>query len=116
MRGRDSRDGFTEILPGIGLKTLVHGERSLMAKFRLKAGCELPFHSHPFEQTGYLLEGRLLLTIAGAAREAGPGDSWCIAAGITHGAQVLEDAEALELFSPLREDYLKYTNPEDVLP
>jgi quercetin dioxygenase-like cupin family protein len=114
MRGRDSENGFQDILPGIRIKTLVHGERSLLSKFRLKAGSDLPAHSHPYEQVGYLLRGRLLLDIGGELREAGPGDSWCIASGVPHKAQALEDSEALELFSPAREDYLKYANAEDV--
>jgi quercetin dioxygenase-like cupin family protein len=116
MRGKDSKKGFRDLLPGIGIKTLVHGERSLLSKFRLKAGSELPLHSHPYEQTGYLLAGRLRLHIGGEAREAGPGDSWSIPSGVPHRAEVLEDAEALEIFSPLREDYLEFVNAEDVLP
>lgn len=38
--------------------------------------------------------------------EAGPGDSWCIPADVAHGATVLEDTVAVEVFSPVREDYL----------
>jgi quercetin dioxygenase-like cupin family protein len=114
MRGRDSEKGYHDALPGIGIKTLVHGERSLLTKFRLKAGSELPAHSHPYEQTGYLLRGRLRLWIGGEVRETRPGDSWSIASGVEHRAEVLEDSEALEAFAPAREDYLKYLNPADV--
>jgi quercetin dioxygenase-like cupin family protein len=35
-----------------------------------------------------------------------PGDSWNIPMNVTHGAKVLEDSMAIEVFSPLREDYL----------
>jgi len=35
-----------------------------------------------------------------------PGDSWCIAGGVEHGADVLEDSVAVEVFSSMREDYL----------
>ena len=37
--------------------------------------------------------------------EAKPGDSWCILAGVEHGAVILEDSVAIEGFSPVREDY-----------
>jgi quercetin dioxygenase-like cupin family protein/ActR/RegA family two-component response regulator len=104
----DPGDGFHDLLPGIRIRTLAHGEGSLMAEFLLKKGSELPIHSHPYEQSGYLLRGRLRLSIGGAAAEAGPDDSWCIAAGVPHRAEVLEDSAALEVFSPAREDYLKY--------
>jgi mannose-6-phosphate isomerase-like protein (cupin superfamily) len=35
-----------------------------------------------------------------------PGDSWCIPGNVEHGAEVLENAVAVEAFSPVREDYL----------
>ena len=114
MRGRDSKKGFHDILRGIGIKTLVHGEKSLMAKFSLKAGSELPIHSHPYEQIGYLIRGRLRLSIGDEAEEAGPGDSWCIPSGVLHRAEILKDSVALEIFSPPREDYLEYENEDDI--
>ena len=42
----------------------------------------------------------------GETRDAGPGDRWCIPGGVEHGAGVLEDSVAVEVFSPVREDYL----------
>jgi quercetin dioxygenase-like cupin family protein len=41
--------------------------------------------------------------------ELQPGDSWCIPGGAEHEAQVLEDSVAIEVFSPIREDYLPET-------
>jgi quercetin dioxygenase-like cupin family protein len=99
---------FTEILDGISIKTLVHGTGTLMTEFRLQQGSALPDHQHPQEQTGYLISGRIRLRIGGQAREMVPGDSWCISGGTLHGAEILEDSVALEVFAPLREDYLKY--------
>ena len=44
-------------LDGIEQKTLVHGDKTLMAEFRLQKGAILPLHSHPHEQIGYLVKG-----------------------------------------------------------
>lgn len=101
-----SLDGYSGPLPGIRQKTLVFGERTLMTEFLLEKGGTLPLHAHPYEQTGYLVSGRMLLKIGEVEYEAGPGDSWCIPADVTHGATVLEDTVAVEVFSPVREDYL----------
>ena len=101
-----SDDGYREQLPGIQIKTLVYGANTLMTEFRLTAGAVLPRHAHPHEQTGYLVSGRLHLYLGEEERDAAPGDSWCIPGGVEHGADVLEDAVALEVFSPVREDYL----------
>ena len=41
------------------MRTMVHGELTLMAEFEIDAGAVIPIHDHPNEQTGYLLSGRL---------------------------------------------------------
>jgi quercetin dioxygenase-like cupin family protein len=99
-------DGFEDVLPGVRRKTLCYGRDTLMTEFRLAAGHELPRHEHPHEQTGYLVSGRLSFTIGDETRDVGPGDSWCIGSHVVHGAVVLQDAVAVEVFSPLREDFL----------
>lgn len=99
-------DGFEDVLPGVRRKTLCYGRETLITEFRLVEGHELSQHSHPHEQTGYLVSGRLRFTIGDETREVGPGDSWCILSGVVHGAVVLEDAVAVEVFSPVREDFL----------
>jgi quercetin dioxygenase-like cupin family protein len=88
------------------MKTLVHGEKTLMAEFRLTRGADLPAHQHPHEQTGWLASGRIELTIDGDVHAVNPGDSWCIPGGVTHSARAREDSVAVEVFTPVREDYL----------
>jgi quercetin dioxygenase-like cupin family protein len=98
--------GYRQALEGIKLKTLVFGEKTLFTEFRLQQGSTLPGHEHPHEQTGYLVSGRMLLSIGEETFEAEPGDSWCIPGNVEHGAEILEDSIAIEVFSPVRRDYL----------
>lgn len=98
--------GYQLALPGIERKTLAYGEHTLLTEFRMRKGSALPPHAHPHEQTGYLISGRLRLTIAGRKVEVGPGDSWFIPGGIQHSAAILADSVAIEVFSPVRQDYL----------
>jgi len=98
--------GYKQVLPGIKLKTLVYGENTLFSEFRMEANSILAQHSHHHEQTGYLVKGRIKLTIGHQTFEAGPGDSWCIPGNTEHRAEILEDSLAIEVFSPVREDYL----------
>jgi quercetin dioxygenase-like cupin family protein len=114
MYGIDSSVGYHEAAPGIRIKTIASGERVLMSKFFLDAGTKLPLHSHPNEQIGYLLSGSIVLYIGDASREIKPGDSWCVPSCAEHRADIIEDSCALEIFSPVREDYLEYLNPADV--
>ena len=100
-----------EMAPGVQVSTLCHGERVLMTRFRLTAGHELPRHSHVQEQTGYLVSGRILLSIGDEEFDAAPGSSWCIGSGVYHGAMIVEDSIAIEVFSPVREDLLPVATP-----
>ena len=95
-----------QLVDGVQLGTMVHGEKTLMAQFKLAKGCDLPEHAHPHEQTGILISGRIVITIDGTDYPAQPGDSWCIGADVSHSARALEDSVAVEVFSPVREDYL----------
>lgn len=61
-----------------------------------------------YEQTGYLVSGEMELTIGGESFKAGPGDAWCIPGGMEHGAVVVEDSVAIEVFAPVREDYVPH--------
>jgi len=100
-------NGYREVLPGISMKTLVHGERTLMTEFQLKKGSILPSHEHMHEQTGYLVSGRMVLSIGNATYEVVSGDSWNIPGGVLHCVEVLEDSVAIEVFSPRRDEYLQ---------
>lgn len=99
-------NGYKQLLPGIKLKTLAYGERTLIAEFRMEANSTLPRHSHIHEQTGYLIQGKIRLRIGEQSFEAGPGDGWSIPGNMEHSAEILENSRAVEVFSPVREDYL----------
>ena len=103
---RHGSDGYRAPAPGILMKTLCFGSHTLMTEFRLAAGGTLPTHAHPHEQTGYLVDGHIVLTIGEERHDVGPGDSWCIPGDVDHGAQILVDSVAVEVFSPVRRDYL----------
>ncbi|MBN1579958.1 MAG: cupin domain-containing protein [Anaerolineae bacterium] len=99
-------DGYKELLPGIMFKTLVHGEKTLLGEFRLAKGAVIPDHSHPHEQTGYLIKGQVAFTMGQERTVVEPGECWCIPGNAEHSAEALEDSVIVEVFSPVREEYL----------
>ncbi len=99
-------NGYVPVLEKISRKTLAYGERTLMTEFRVGKGAVIPAHRHPHEQTGYLVSGHLRLTIGGGTCEVAPGGSWCIPGNMEHSATAMEECVAIEVFSPVREDYL----------
>ena len=96
----------TPHIEGTRYKTLAFGEKTSLSEFSLEKGSVIPNHSHPHEQTGYVVSGRLLFTIANERFEAEPGDSWNIPGNVEHSVEVPEDTVVIEVFSPPREDYL----------
>ncbi|MFH2093355.1 MAG: cupin domain-containing protein [Pseudomonadota bacterium] len=98
--------GFKTPIDGIDMKTLSYGEKTLTTRFHLKKDALLPRHSHPHEQAGFLLSGKMLLTIGMDEWIVEPGDAWTIKGGIEHQAKILQDSVAIEVFSPVRKDYL----------
>lgn len=115
MFGIATENGYTEVLPGIRIKTLCHGKAMLMTEFLLQKGALLPAHDHPHEQTGYLVKGNIRLTIGEVSQNILPGCSWSVPAGVSHFAEIIEDSVAIEVFSPAREDYLKFVNASDIV-
>ena len=106
MFEKQNEVGYVRAVDGIEQKTLVYGEKTLMVEFRLHRGAVLPLHAHPHEQSGYLVRGRMRLTIGAEVHLVEPGDSWCIAGGTQHSAEIIEDSLAVEVFSPVRKEYL----------
>ena len=107
-----THEGYIKVTDGVERKTLVFGKNTLLTEFRLEKGKMLPVHKHPYEQTGYLVSGHLVLIIDGQKHDMTPGGSWSILGGVEHGAEIVENSVAVEVFSPLREDYLPLQSKE----
>lgn len=95
-----------EMVPGVFRRTLHSGEREQMVHFTFRPGAEVPLHSHPHEQVGVVLRGRLWMRIGDQELEMGPGDSYLIQGGVVHSA-VAPDEEVIviDVFSPARDEY-----------
>ena len=106
MFSKKSSDNFQEPAAGIKMKTVTYGEKTSMVEFHLTAGTFMDVHSHPHEQTGYLISGKLILIVDGQPNPAEAGDSWTLAGDVLHSAEVIEDAHVIEVFSPMREELL----------
>ncbi|MGA6925517.1 MAG: cupin domain-containing protein, partial [Desulfosarcina sp.] len=85
------------LLDGIHLSTLVHGDKTLMGQFRIAKGALIPTHSHPHEQTGIMISGKLRFTVDGEIKDVEAGDSWCLLGGVEHSAEALEDTVVIEV-------------------
>ncbi|MBZ5563657.1 MAG: cupin domain-containing protein [Acidobacteriia bacterium] len=87
-------------------RRFVSGERITMALFSFAKGGTVPRHQHDNEQLMYVLEGALKLTVGEEEVTVRGGEVLQIPSGVPHGAVALENTVDLEVFSPVRSDWL----------
>ncbi|MBM4186021.1 MAG: cupin domain-containing protein [Gemmatimonadetes bacterium] len=91
-------------------RRIVTGEKVMAAHIHLKKGCVVPRHSHEAEQFSYTFSGALKFVIAGETFVARPGQLLIIPAWEPHEAVALEDTHEMDVFSPIRYDWLSKTD------
>lgn len=94
-----------QMLPGLTRRTLIDGDALMICEFTFDADVGIPDHAHPHEQVGYVVSGRIAMTVAGETFELGPGDSYRAPSNVRHSAHTLEPTVVVDTFSPPREDY-----------
>ncbi|MGB7339186.1 MAG: cupin domain-containing protein [Phototrophicaceae bacterium] len=103
IRNRDTEQ--IEMLDGVHRRTMATTDEAMLCQFQLDANSIVPLHHHMNDQVGYVISGRVELTIGDTVQILSAGDSYAIPGGIQHGAHVLEAAVLIDVFSPPREDY-----------
>ncbi|MCS6953878.1 MAG: cupin domain-containing protein [Bryobacterales bacterium] len=88
-------------------RQVIHGERMTVARIHLAKGAIVPEHKHPNEQITLLQSGRLRFAIAGEERVVEAGETVQIPPDLPHAVEALEDSVAVDLFSPVREDWIR---------
>ena len=99
-----------QLSPGCRIRT-PYGQNLMLSLVEFDEGAQVAPHHHPHEQGGIVLRGRLELTIAGETRVLGPGEMYLIPPHTLHRASAVGGpAAALDVFSPVREDYAAMVN------
>jgi len=88
-------------------RQVIHSEKMTVARVHLRAGCVVPEHSHHNEQISILEKGALKWVLGGVERVLKPGDVLLIPPHVPHSVVALEDSIAMDLFSPIREDWIR---------
>jgi quercetin dioxygenase-like cupin family protein len=95
-----------DLSPLVGRQTL-HGETMTVARFHLKKGAVVPTHSHANEQITMVQQGRMRFVIDGKEIVAEGGQLLQIPPNAPHMAEAIEDTIAVDVFSPVRADWLR---------
>ena len=94
-----------EMFSGVVRRTLTDGDRMMLIEVTLEAGAVVPSHTHPHEQTGYLISGRMRFEVGDETRDLSPGDCWLVPGGAPHQVTALEPCLVIDVFSPPRDEY-----------
>ncbi len=95
------------------LRRMVHGDRILVADMQFRNGFVVPLHQHVNEQVTLVKSGVIRFRL-GADRsqviDVHPGEVLVIPSNVPHEAEMIGDVEEMDIFTPLREDWLSGTD------
>ncbi|HZS51982.1 MAG TPA: cupin domain-containing protein [Bryobacterales bacterium] len=95
-----------EVMSDVISRKLVTGERAMVAQVFLKKDAVVPEHRHESEQITYILEGAMKFQLQGKEIVVRKGQVLHIPSNVPHRAVALEDTLDLDIFSPIRTDWL----------
>ena len=91
---------------GVVRRVLAYNSGLMCVENRFEKGAVGAMHSHPHTQITYVVSGRFSFTIDGETHEVTAGDALQKTDGVIHGCICLEEGILLDIFTPMREDFL----------
>ena len=88
-------------------RQVIHTEGSTMARLRLTQGAVVPRHHHVNEQVCTVESGLLRFILDTETIDVPAGHTLQIPPDVPHRVEALQDSVALDLFTPVREDWLQ---------
>ena len=91
---------------GVSRRVLAYTPQLMIVEVNFEKGGEGSVHTHPHSQSTYVLSGRFRFNVDGESVEVGPGDTLAFPPDIPHGTLCLEAGTLLDIFTPMREDFV----------
>ena len=88
-------------------RQVIHSETMTVARIRLRKGAVVPLHQHVNEQISTVENGVMRFVVSGEERIVRNGETLTIPPNAPHLVEALEDSQALDVFSPVREDWIR---------
>lgn len=96
-----------EALTELTLRRFINGSNMTLAQFTFKRGARVARHSHVNEQFSIVINGKLRFVVGSETYVASSGDVVHIPPNIPHEVEALEDSIVIDVYSPVREDWLR---------
>lgn len=102
-----SRDvELTQLGGGVSRKVLAYNDQMMIVEVHFEKDAVGAAHTHPHQQLTYVQSGCFRFTIDGKDVEVAAGDTLNFPSGILHGTVCLEPGVLLDIFHPMREDFV----------
>lgn len=98
-----------QLAPGVRRRFLT-ADRVTIARFSLSRDAVVPVHDHDHEQVSYVVSGALRFQVDGNDVIVRTGEALQIPSWARHGVTALEDTEVIDVFSPVRQDWVDGTD------
>jgi quercetin dioxygenase-like cupin family protein len=96
-----------EALNPMATRQMIHGSTITIARLRTRKGSIVPTHSHVNEQITTMEKGSMLFVTPTEKIVVRAGESLVIPPNVPHSVESLEDCVAVDIFSPVREDWVR---------
>lgn len=96
-----------ELGGGVSRKVLAYNDKLMIVEVHFEEGSVGSLHTHPHLQNTYVKSGRFRFTIDGTDVEVAQGDTIAFGESVPHGTLCLEKGVLLDIFTPMREDFVK---------
>ena len=101
-------DAPTEVVsPGVTRQILGFNNQIMMVKVWFEEGSEGYVHSHFHSQVAYVAAGEFEVTVGEETKTLVEGDCFFMEPNISHGAVCTKAGMLIDVFSPMREDFLE---------
>ncbi len=101
-----SQAPFEEIGPGLKRQILGYNNEIMAVRAVFEEGAVGELHKHPHSQVAYVVSGKFEVTVGDETKTLTAGDSFYVAPETMHGAVCKEAGCLIDMFSPLRDDFL----------
>lgn len=91
---------------GVRRQVLGHGTDMMVVRVEFKTGAIGALHQHPHRQATYVAAGKFEVTIGEQTAELKAGDCFYAESDVVHGVRALQDGTLIDVFTPVREDFL----------
>ena len=98
--------GWEKMAEGVRRQVLGHGSDLMIVRVEFDRDAVGALHHHPHRQATYVMAGRFEVTMGDEVTELGTGDCFYAEAEVPHGVRALEGGVLLDVFTPVREDFL----------